>query len=94
MRLSSRFLVKSVKEKRDQALAARLSRAAQGAERLGITHVRVRRILRCYLIYPINAYIYTVITLLRYTMIEVAKFGGVRRSPVCGARPWNTLFRK
>ena len=25
-------------------------------------------------------------------MREVAKFGGVRRSPVCGARPWNTLL--
>jgi hypothetical protein len=44
VRLSSRFLVKSVKEERDQALAARLSRAAQGAERLGITYVRVRNL--------------------------------------------------
>ena len=45
VRLISRLLVKSVKEESNQALAARLLRAAGGAERLGITHVRVRKIL-------------------------------------------------
>lgn len=43
-RLSSRFLVKSVKEERDQALAARLWRAAQGVGRLATTYVRARKI--------------------------------------------------
>ena len=45
-RLSSRFLVKSVKEVRDQDLAARLWRAARGAGRLATTHVHARRILK------------------------------------------------
>jgi hypothetical protein len=46
VRLSSRLLMKSVKEESDQALAARLWRAARGAERLATTHVRVKRILQ------------------------------------------------
>jgi hypothetical protein len=51
------LLVKNVKEESNQAVAARLSRAARGAERLGITHVRVKRIVRCDLIYSINFYV-------------------------------------
>jgi hypothetical protein len=42
VRLISRLLVKSVKVESDQALAARLWRAARGAGRLGITHVYAR----------------------------------------------------
>jgi len=45
VRLISRLLVKSVKEESNQALAARLLRAARGAERLATTYVRVKRIL-------------------------------------------------
>jgi hypothetical protein len=44
VRLISRLPVKSVKEESNQAVAARLSRAARGAERLDITHVRVEKI--------------------------------------------------
>ena len=44
-RLISRLLVKSVKEESDQVLAARLSRAVVGVERLAIIRVRVRKIL-------------------------------------------------
>ena len=44
-RLISRLLVKSVKEESKQVSAVRLERVAQGAERLGITHVRVKKIL-------------------------------------------------
>ena len=42
VRLISRLLARSVREESDQALAARLWRAA---ERLGITRVRARKIL-------------------------------------------------
>jgi hypothetical protein len=45
VRLISRLLVKSVKEESNQVLAARLLRAVRGAERLGITLVRARKIL-------------------------------------------------
>ena len=45
-RLSSRFLVKSVKEERDRASAARLWRAARGAGRLATTLVHARKILK------------------------------------------------
>jgi hypothetical protein len=45
VRLISRLLVKSVKKESDQALAARLRRAAAGAKRLGTTHVHAKRIL-------------------------------------------------
>ena len=38
------MLVKSVKEESDQVLAARLLRGVRGAERLGITLVRVRKV--------------------------------------------------
>ena len=40
------MLVKSVKEESDRALAARLWRAVQGAERLATTHVRAKKILK------------------------------------------------
>jgi hypothetical protein len=46
VRLISRLLMKSVKEESDQALAARLWRAARGAGRLATTHVRAKRILK------------------------------------------------
>ena len=45
-RLRSRLLVKSVKEESDQVTAARLWRAAQGAERLDTTHVRAKKIVQ------------------------------------------------
>ena len=45
MRLTSGLSVNSVKVESDQALAARLWRAAKGAERLGITQARARKIL-------------------------------------------------
>ena len=45
MRLTSRYSVNSVKMESDQASAARLWRAARGAERLGTTHELVKRIL-------------------------------------------------
>ena len=45
VRLISRLLARSVREESDQALAARLWRAARGAERLDTTHVHVRKIL-------------------------------------------------
>ncbi len=45
VRLISRLLVRSVKVESNQALAARLWRAVAGAESLGTTHVRVKRIL-------------------------------------------------
>ncbi|KAI1666428.1 hypothetical protein L13192_10112 [Pyrenophora tritici-repentis] len=38
MRLTSRLLMKSVKEERDQASASALKGAALGARRLGTTH--------------------------------------------------------
>ncbi|KAI0568143.1 hypothetical protein Alg215_12339, partial [Pyrenophora tritici-repentis] len=38
MRLTSRLLMKSVKEERDQASASGLKGAAPGARRLGTTH--------------------------------------------------------
>jgi hypothetical protein len=38
--------VKSVKEERDQALAARLWRAARGAGRLATTYVHATKILK------------------------------------------------
>ena len=44
VRLISRLLVKCVKEESNLAAAARLSRAVRGAERLGITCVRIRKI--------------------------------------------------
>jgi hypothetical protein len=44
-RLISRLLVKSVKEESNPAAAARLLRAVRGAERLGITRVRAKKIL-------------------------------------------------
>jgi hypothetical protein len=44
VRLSSRLLVRSVREESNQALAARLWRAAASVERLDTTHVRVRKI--------------------------------------------------
>ena len=40
------MLVKSVKEESDQVSAARLWCTAQGAERLGTTHVRVKQIVQ------------------------------------------------
>jgi hypothetical protein len=46
VRLISRLLVKSVKEEINQAVAARPLRAIRDAERLAITHVRAKRILR------------------------------------------------
>jgi hypothetical protein len=45
VRLISRLLVKSVKVKSNQALAARLLRAAAGVESLGTTPVRVKKTL-------------------------------------------------
>ena len=45
VRLISSLLVRSVREESDQALAARLWRAARGAGRLGTTHVHARKIL-------------------------------------------------
>jgi hypothetical protein len=44
-RLISRLLMKSVKEESNPAAAARLLRAVRGAERLGITCVRAKKIL-------------------------------------------------
>jgi hypothetical protein len=43
VRLISRLLVKSVKVESDQALAARLWRAARGAGRLGTTYVYAKK---------------------------------------------------
>ena len=43
VRLISRLLVKSVKVESNQASAARLWRAARGAERLGTTYVRAKK---------------------------------------------------
>jgi hypothetical protein len=45
VRLISRLLVKSVKVESNQASAARLSRAAAGAESLGTTLVRAKKTL-------------------------------------------------
>ena len=45
VRLTSSLLVRSIREESDQASAARLWRAARGAERLGTTHVHARKIL-------------------------------------------------
>ncbi|KAI1672956.1 hypothetical protein L13192_03815 [Pyrenophora tritici-repentis] len=45
MRLTSRLLMKSVKEERDQALASGLKGAALGARRLGTTRAHARLIL-------------------------------------------------
>jgi hypothetical protein len=44
-RLSARLLVNSVKIESNQVSADRLWRAARGAERLGTTHARVKKIL-------------------------------------------------
>ena len=43
IRLISSLRVRSVREESDQALAARLWRAARGAGRLGTTHERVKK---------------------------------------------------
>ena len=43
MRLISSLRVRSVREESDQALAARLWRAARGAGRLGTTQGRVKK---------------------------------------------------
>jgi hypothetical protein len=43
VRLISRLLVRSVREESDQALAARLWRAARSAGRLGTTHVHAKK---------------------------------------------------
>ena len=43
VKLISSLLVRSVREESDQASAARLWRAARGAERLGTTHVHVKK---------------------------------------------------
>jgi hypothetical protein len=72
IRLTSRLLISSVKEESDQAWAARLSRAVQGAERLGITHVRVERIVRYYLIHSIIIYI------LYYHVVEIYAHRGAQ----------------
>jgi hypothetical protein len=45
VRLSSRLLVRSVREESNQALAARLWRAAASAGILDTTHVRARKSL-------------------------------------------------
>jgi hypothetical protein len=39
------LLIKSVKEESNPAAAARLLRAVRGAERLGITYIRAKKIL-------------------------------------------------
>jgi hypothetical protein len=53
--------MKSVKEERDQALAVRLSRAAQGVERQGIICVRAKRILQV-LLNLVYRYLYIILT--------------------------------
>ena len=45
VRLISSLLVRSAREESDQAIVARLWRAARGAGRLGITHANARKIL-------------------------------------------------
>jgi len=45
VRLISSLLVRSDREESDQASAARLWRAARGAERLGTIHVHATKIL-------------------------------------------------
>lgn len=52
-RLASKLSVNSVKVESDQASAARLWRAARGAERLGITHIYVEKIL-----YVLHSFVY------------------------------------
>jgi hypothetical protein len=43
VRLISSLLVRSAREESDQAIVARLWRAARGTGRLGTTHVRVKK---------------------------------------------------
>ena len=85
MRLTSRLLMKSVKEERDQASANALKGAAPGARRLGTTRVRAKRTIRYYSIYSINIYkLYNRVVKMRH--FEDAKVGGVDGSLVRTAR--------